>query len=212
MVGYEVEGTVVQTLKEVAGLLGEEKVTKKDINEGGKYHGVVNLVDMGEEDLKMNKKPELKSEKQPKKESKKDTEEVYTALSEEDMESLAEADPKEIEESFPKFESLEELKEVISDLDTTTLEYLATGMQLEWNPTYHKNIHRMRIAVAIQKHFFPEKFKKTPKENKAKYGDYSTDELFKMAEENNIEVKRSGNEKIDRLQVITKLKKDGHLE
>ncbi|QPX71686.1 capsid and scaffold protein [Bacillus phage SP8] len=204
MMAYEVEGKVVSTLKELSEVLGE-KVTKKDLSEGGKFHDVVSLVDADDA-------AETQVEDSTVKEDNEEKQEIYTALTEEDIANLEDVTEEDIKDTIPEFDTLEELKDFIKDLDTTTLEFVATALGLTWNPTYHKNIHRMRVAMALQKHFFPEKFKKTPKEPKAKYGDYSTDELFKMAEESGIEVKRKGNEKIDRLQVINKLKKAGHLE
>ncbi|WIT25859.1 hypothetical protein [Bacillus phage SPO1L1] len=206
MMAYEVEGKVVSTLKELSEVLGE-KVTKKDLNEGGKFYEVVSLVDTEDE---VETTPQ--ENKASNKEGDSEDQEVYTALTEADFASLEEVTEEEIKEGIPEFKELDELKDFIKDIDTNTLEFMAAGLGLTWNPTYHKNIHRMRVALAIQKYFFPENFKKTPKESKAKYGDYSTDELFKMAEENGIEIKRKGNEKIDRLQVINKLKKSGQLQ
>jgi hypothetical protein len=208
-VGYEVEGNVVANLKELADLLGVEKVNKKDIEDGGQYHDIVGIVDLSSADSEEADTP--KKPQKVKEDVNKD--EVYTALSEEDMKNLE--DPsvaEEIKSEFPEFENIDELKEFIKDIDTPTLEYMATGMGLEWNPTYHANIHRMRIAMAIQKHFFPELFQpKESKKKKAKYGDYSTDDLFSIAEEGKIEVKRSGNDPIDRMRVIMKLKEQGIL-
>ncbi|WCS68542.1 hypothetical protein Goe16_01280 [Bacillus phage vB_BsuM-Goe16] len=206
MIAYEVEGKVVSTLKELSEILGE-KVTKKDLNEGGKFSDVVSLVDTEDEVEDTPQETETSNE-----ETDNEDREIYTALTEEDFANLEEVTEEEIKEGLPEFKDIDELKDFIKDLDTNTLEFMATGLGLIWNPTYHKNIHRMRVAMSLQKHFFPEKFKKTPKEPKAKYGDYSTDELFKMAEEHGIEIKRKGNEKIDRLQVINKLKKEGQLQ
>ncbi|AGY47000.1 hypothetical protein CampHawk_122 [Bacillus phage CampHawk] len=208
MMAYEVEGKVVSTLKELSEVLGE-KVTKKDLSEGGKFHDVVSLVDADDETETETAPQESKTSDE---ENDHEDQEVYTALTEEDFANLEEVTEEEIKEGLPEFKELDELKDFIKDLDTNTLEFMAAGLGLTWNPTYHKNIHRMRVAMSLQRYFFPEKFKKTPKETKAKYGDYSTDELFKMAEKNGIEVKRKGNEKIDRLQVINKLKKSGQLQ
>lgn len=216
--GYEVEGNVVTTLKEVSELLGE-KVTKADLQEGGKFADQVGIVDLSDadttEDENWDNEPmrtEPEQEKHPMEQPNVNPDEVYTALTAEDMKNLESVDPDEIKSAFPEFEDIDELKEFIKDIDTPTLEYLATGLGLEWNPTYHKNIHRMRIAMEIQKHFFPELFKpKDKKGKKAKYGDYDTDTLFKMAEDGKVEVKRSGNDPIDRMRVIMKLKDAGIL-
>ncbi len=216
--GYEVDGNVVASLKEVSELLGE-KVTKKDIEEGGKFADLVGMVDLKPEateddttsqETKPATKPETKKTSAPKEDHS--DEEVYTALSPEDMENLANVDPDEIQSAFPEFDNLDEVKEFIKDIDTPTLEYLATGLGLEWKPTYHANIHRMRIAMEIQKHFFPEHFKpKESKKSKAKYGDFDTDALFNMVAEHELDVKRSGNDPIDRMRAIMALKKAGVL-
>lgn len=208
-VGYEVDGNVVPNLKELADLLGVEKVTQKDIKEGGQYADLVGIVDLSSEDTEGTDtdKPEKKAK------AEVNTDEIYTALTEADMKSLESVTAEEIRSAFPEeFESNDELKEFIKDIDTPTLEYLATGLGLEWNPTYHANIHRMRIAMTIQKYFFPELFvPKEAKKKKAKYGDHDTDELFSIAKEANLEVKRSGNDPIDRMRVIMKLKEEGIL-
>lgn len=197
--GYEIDGQVVATLPELADLLGVDKVTKKDVTGKGQYADLVAMVPLQSED------DEAATE------DNTDKEEVYTALSEEDMANLQEVDPEEIKSAFPEFEDNDELKAFIKDIDTPTLEYLATGLGLEWNPTYHQNIHRMRIAMAIQKHFFPELFQpKESKKKKAKYGDYDTEALYKMVEENKLEIAdRSGNDPIDRMRAISALKKAG---
>jgi len=220
-VAYEVDGELLLSLSAVSEVLGE-KVTKKDIEEG-KYSDSVQVVELAEEDeeevkdVLEGKTKDTKSAK-PNKEVKKvdapsrNTEEVYTALSAEDMENLQNITPEEIEAAFPKFDTIDELKDFMKDIDTSTLEYMATGLGLDWKPTYHPNIHRMRISMAIQKHYFPELFKPKEAKKKAKYGDFSTDELFEMAQQNDIEVKKSGNEPIDRMRVIMKLKESGVLE
>lgn len=202
--GYEVDGHVVATLSELGDLLGVEKITKKDILLGGKYSDVVSLVDL-EVDPENGNAPIIPG-------GNVDKSEVFTALSEDDKKNLANVDPEEIKASFPEFEDVDELKEFVKDIDTPTLEYLATGLGLEWNPTYHANIHRMRIAMELKKYFFPELFKpKESKKKKAKYGDFSTDKLFAMATEAEIEVVKTGNDPIDRMKAIMALKKAGVL-
>jgi hypothetical protein len=211
--GYEVDGQVFTTLKDVAEALGESKVTKADVEEGGKFADQVALVDLNDEQWENeNLRNEVEEEDHPMERSQADTDEVYTALSEQDIKNLESVDAEEIKSAMPTFENLDELKEFIKDIDTATLEYMATGLGLDWNPTYHQNIHRMRVAMAMQKHFFPELFQpKESKKKKAKYGDHDTDSLFSLAEEKKIEVKRSGNEPIDRMRVIMELKKAGIL-
>ncbi len=246
-IGYEVDGTVVETLKELAPLLGRDTVTKKQVAE--EYQDIVSIVDLAEEeptddtentgndiepvdsstgdmermdadsesdddgwdDKSVNTKEE--DDKHPM-ERKDDVnkDEIFTELDEEARATLKDITPEEIKATLPEFKEEDELKEFIKDMDTATLEYLAVGMGLEWKPTYHANIHRMRIAMEFKKHFFPEKYQpKEPKAKKAKYGDHDTETLFKMASEAGIEVKKSGNEPIDRMRVIMSLKKEGVL-
>ena len=136
--------------------------------------------------------------------------EYYSAL---DPNEEITATPEQIKESMPDFENLDELKEFIKDIDTPTLEYLARGLRAEWTPTYNQAIHRMRVAQALHRYFFPELFKpKGDKKKKAKYGDLSTDRLFELVEEHNLRVNRSGNEPIDRMRAIMALKTVGVLE
>jgi hypothetical protein len=215
--GYEVNGEVVTTLKEVAEQLGVGEVKGKDVQEGGKYADQVNLVDLTDdewEDGYPQKNAKASgNEKHPMEEEEIDPDKIFTTLSDEDVETLEDVKPEDIEGSMPDFETLDELKDIIKDIDTHTLEYMATALGLEWNPTYHKNIHRMRVAMAMHKHYFPELFK--PKESKkknAKYGDFDTDTLYSMLKEEGLSVKRTGNEAIDRMRAITELKQAGQLQ
>lgn len=206
-IGYEVDGQVVTTLKEVAEVLGVDRVTSKDVQEGGKYADLVSLVDLADEEEDEVVEAVAKDYEEED-EDTLDMDEIYSTVDDEDIDLT----PEEVRASMPDFETLDELKEFIKDLDTPTLEYLAKGLGLEWTPTYHPNIHRMRIAMAMHRYFFPELFKpKETKKKKAKYGDYSTEQLFKMAKEHGITVKKSGSEPIDRMRVIMELKKAGHL-
>lgn len=211
-IGYEVEGTVVETLKEVASMLGVSKVTTKDL-EDGKYADSVSVVDLEEEARKADenweneaRRNKPKHEKHPM-ESDIDPSVDFTTLTGDEPEISKE----EVLESFPKFDNLEELKEIIRELDTHTLEYLAKGLELNWTPTYHVNIHRMRIAMSMHKHFFPELFEPKESKKKAKYSDMSTKELMKLLEDNKLEFKASGNEAIDRMKAIMLLKSEGHV-
>jgi len=193
--GYEVEGEVVTSLKDLAPLLGVSKVTSKDIAEGGQYSDIVSVIDL---DAEITETEE---------EFDKDT--IYSTVSDDEVDLT----PDEVLESMPEFENLDELKEFIKDLDTPTLEYLAKGLKLKWTPTYHGNIHRMRIAMAMHRYFFPDLFKPTDaKKKKAKYADYSTEDLEVMAKEAKVEYKESDNEAINRMRVIMALKESGQLD
>lgn len=205
-VAYQVGEEVVETLAEVAALLGVSKVTTKDISEGGKYADKVNTILASDEEDTEDIDPEDMEDEDE--EDKGSSEGFYTALGDEEIQST----PEEIKESLPEFESLDELKKFIKDIDTPTLEYFAKGLNLEWAPTHNKAIHRMRIAQAFHRYFFPELFKpKEDKKKKGKFGDFSTERLYEMVEERKLNVKRSGNEPIDRMRAIHALKTVGAL-
>lgn len=128
----------------------------------------------------------------------------YSALDEDE-----EVDAEEVKSLMPDFESLDELKSFIKDIDTPTLEYMAKGLGLTWKPTDHKNIHRMRVAMSMHEHFFPAKKKSKAESAKGgKYKDYSTDDLKKLLEDNNIEYKEYEDESITRMRMIMALKKN----
>lgn len=203
-IGYEVDGHVVKSLEELSDLLGVEKITSKDLAEGGEYADLVSMVDLAPV-LSGKSKSESSNENINKNE-------VFTALTEDAMKELETVDPESIKATLPDFESVDEVKEFIKDIDTPTLEYIATALGLEWRPTYHANIHRMRIAMELKRYFFPEEFKpKSERKKKAKYGDFDTETLFDMLKEHDIEVKKTGNEPIDRMKAIMELKKSGIL-
>lgn len=202
--GYDVDGQVVGSLKEVAELLGVARVTRKQLEE--EYADVVTLVELSDDEWEETTNRVVTEDDEEDTEVDKDS--VYSALSDD----VVDITPEEVKESMPEFTELDELKEFIKDLDTPTLEYLAKGLGLTWKPTYHANIHRMRVAMEMQRYFFPELF--VPKDNKkkkAKYGDLSTEELFSKADELKLDYKKSGNEAIDRMRVIMTLKDAGHL-
>ena len=203
--GYEVDGEIAVTLTQLADIMGVEKITKKDITGKGQFADVVNMVDLSDEQW------ENSIVKTDSEESSSSTEvedkEVYTTLTGE-----VTVTPEEVKASMPDFQDVEEVKEFIKDLDTQTLEYLARGLQLDWKPTDHANIHRMRIAVEMKKYIFPELFQpKNSKKKKTKYGDLTTEQLFDKAKEHGVPYKKYNNDAIDRMRVIMALKEAGHL-
>lgn len=233
-IGYEVDGTVVWTLKELAPLLNVARVTAKDVEKGGKYADMVSLVDLEalaeEESNKDSKKDTSGVKKSGKKTSNKSTsdneeddeawenEKLKVDSKEESHPMESDIDPDEIYstvdddevdiskdeilETLPKFKDLEELKEFIKDLDTPTLEYFAKGLELTWTPTYHANIHRMRIAMAMHRYFFPEMFQPKEPKKKARFSDMSTDELVKQAKEVDKNLEVTKNDRINRMKAI----------
>lgn len=198
LVGIEGEQQAVGSLEEVAAILGVEKVTKKDITGEGEYADLVTIQEVAARGVDA---------------SEEDKQVMFTSIPGEQVTITAE----EAKAAFPEFAEgeagLAELKEAIKDIDTPTLEYLAKAMGAEWEPTYHANIHRMRVAQAVHRVFFPDLFQpKEAKKKKGKYGDLTTEQLMGMAKENKVKWDQSGNEPIDRMRLIMALKASGHLE
>lgn len=241
---YEVNGMEVNSLKEVASILGVAKVSQKDLLEGGAYAGQVNLKDLSEGvavDLETKEETECSAEgiTVDTAAAKSSTEEecgappAIEACGPSDVPTVGDS-PLEIptvgeeaksvnteesltleeaKESFPKFDALEDLKAFIKDIDTPTLEFMATSLGCTWDHTNHPSIERMRIAQALHRAYFPDLFKKSDKKKskKAKYGDYSTKQLFSMALEHGMKIPKSGHEPIDRMRAIMALKDKGYL-
>lgn len=207
-VGYEVEGKVVETLKELAKVLGVSKVTTKDVEKGGQYAEAVSIIDLEASDEAWESeklKVDTPEEKHPM-ESDEDHDKIYTALEgEEDVKISKE----EVMKSLPDFKEFKDLKDFIKDLDTGTLEYIAKGLELSWTPTYHANIHRMRVAMALHRHFFPERFQPKEPKKKARFSDLTTEQLLQIAKEHGLKVDTTDNDHINRMRVIMALKQEG---
>ncbi|AGR46816.1 hypothetical protein SHANETTE_145 [Bacillus phage Shanette] len=222
---YEVEGQYVPDLKAVAAVLNVPKVLKRDIQEGGALEGKVKLVNT--EEVGDGIKAETEDEQWDNFKAK--TDEAIAKEVEEEVGTVEEEDDEpqpinyvrtedivntkeEILEAIPEFKALKEFKDWYKDIDTQTVEYFAKALGLTWTETEHANIHRMRISMAMQRFFFPEMFKpKEGKKKKAKYGDLSTEDLFKMVAANKLDVKKTNNNPIDRMNAIMALKKAGKL-
>ena len=111
-------------------------------------------------------------------------------------------------------ETLEELKGFIKDIDTDTLEFIATTLSADWSRHENAPINRMRVAMSIQRYFFPELFspkEESGKKKKAKYADLSNEKLFEMAKAGKVAVETTGHAPIDRMRVIVGLKAAGLL-
>jgi hypothetical protein len=222
---YEVEGQYVADLKAVATVLNVPKVLKRDIQEGGALEGKVKLVNADQvgEGIKTEGEAEewdnfkAKTDEAIAKEVSEEVETVEEDDEEPQMISYVRDEDimntkEEILEQLPEFKTLKEFKDWYKDIDTQTVEYFAKAIGLTWTATEHANIHRMRISMAMQRFFFPEMFKpKEGKKKKAKYGDLSTDDLFKMVTANKLDVKKTNNVPIDRMNAIMALKKAGKL-
>lgn len=209
MHAYQVGEEVVATLAEVATLLGVSKVSGKDVAEGGKFADQVQMVNVDGSDEDEQHEDDTNDGSGDQEAANNNSGESYSALP--PGEKIT-ATPEEIAAEMPTFKNLDELKEFIKDIDTPTLEYMARGLGMTWNGTDNPAIHRMRIAQAWHRHFFPDMFKpKEDKKKKAKFGDYTTEHLYGLVTEHKLNVKRSGNEPIDRMRAIQALKTVGVL-
>lgn len=240
---YVVNGEEVNTLKEVAGILGVSRVSKADI-ESGKYdvealysEEVVDLATAEEEEEVVE---EVVAEEEDilegvevveDEEEEEAAEEVEGPTSEEE-ESEEEEDADEWEEGYPvdteveedegeeieypevgDFEDEKAIKKYIKGLTDEQLQAWCELEGAEWVENEHRNINRMRMAMAIKAVHFPELAKKPSSKKKSKYAEYTTEELVEMAIDNNVEVRDDkGNERILRMYTIMALREAGLLE
>ncbi|QPX71572.1 hypothetical protein [Bacillus phage SP8] len=227
----------VSTLAEVAKILGVSRVSKKDVEEG-KYDVVieeaaVSLADAEEvvEEVVAEEEDILEGvEVVEEEEEEEAAEEVEEPTSEEEPEE--EEDTDEWEEGYPvateveedegeeieypevgDFEDEKAIKKYIKGLTDEQLQAWCELEGAEWVENEHRNINRMRMAMAIKAVHFPELAKKPSSKKKSKYAEYTTEELVEMALENNVEVRDDkGNERILRMYTIIALREAGLLE
>uniref|UniRef100_A0AAU8BD63 Uncharacterized protein n=1 Tax=Bacillus phage Adastra TaxID=3143958 RepID=A0AAU8BD63_9CAUD len=227
----------VSTLAEVAKILGVSRVSKKDVEEG-KYDVVieeaaVSLADAEEvvEEVVAEEEDILEGvEVVEDEEEEEAAEEVEEPTSEEEPEEVEDAD--EWEEGYPvdtaeeedeeeeieypevgDFEDEKAIKKYIKGLTDEQLQAWCELEGAEWVENEHRNINRMRMAMAIKAVHFPELAKKPSSKKKSKYAEYTTEELVEMAIDNNVEVRDDkGNERILRMYTIMALREAGLLE
>lgn len=219
-VGYLLNETeeVALTLQELAEKLGIPKVTKKDITGDGEFADLVSIVDVDETGagIHVEGMDERDGEDDTDEEEGEEWEEGYPQGNANTVDPDAvDTTPEEMMELMPDYpdnkEGLEDFKDFFKDLDTPTAEYIARALGLDWKPTDHENIHRMRVSMALQHHLFPSLFTPKEKKKKAKYGDLSTKQLFNLSSEHKLSIKKTGNDPIDRMRVIMELKRAGVL-
>ncbi|APZ82253.1 transcription regulation [Bacillus phage vB_BsuM-Goe2] len=218
----------VSTLAEVAKVLGVSRVSKKDVEEG-KYDVVVEeaavsladteevveevvteeedilegveVVEDGEEEEAAEEEEEPTAEEEP----EEDWEEGYP------VDTAEEEEDGEIE--YPEVGDFEDEKAIKKYIKGLTDEQLQAWCELEgaeWVENEHRNINRMRMAMAIKAVHFPELAKKPSSKKKSKYAEYTTEELVEMAIDNNVEVRDDkGNERILRMYTIIALREAG---
>ncbi|ACI90917.1 gp44 [Bacillus phage SPO1] len=219
----------VSTLAEVAKVLGVSRVSKKDVEEG-KYDVVVeeaavSLADTEEvvEEVVTEEEDILEGvEVVEDEEEEEAAEDVEEPTSEEDSEDeweegypvateVEEDEDEEIE--YPEVGDFEDEKAIKKYIKGLTDEQLQAWCELEgaeWVENEHRNINRMRMAMAIKAVHFPELAKKPSSKKKSKYAEYTTEELVEMAIDNNVEVRDDkGNERILRMYTIIALREAG---
>ncbi|WCS68656.1 hypothetical protein Goe19_02080 [Bacillus phage vB_BsuM-Goe19] len=218
----------VSTLAEVAKVLGVSRVSKKDVEEG-KYdvvveEAVVELADAEEvvEEIVAEEEDILEGvEVVEEEEAAEDVEEPTSEEdSEDDWEEGYPVDTEEEEEEeeieYPEVGDFEDEKAIKKYIKGLTDEQLQAWCELEgaeWVENEHRNINRMRMAMAIKAVHFPELAKKPSSKKKSKYAEYTTEELVEMAIDNNVEVRDDkGNERILRMYTIIALREAGLLE
>lgn len=219
----------VSTLAEVAKILGVSRVSKKDVEEG-KYDVVieeaaVSLADAEEvveevvaEEEDILEGVEVVEDEEEEEEAAEDVEEPTSEEdSEDDWEEGYPVDTEEEEEEeeieYPEVGDFEDEKAIKKYIKGLTDEQLQAWCELEgaeWVENEHRNINRMRMAMAIKAVHFPELAKKPSSKKKSKYAEYTTEELVEMAIDNNVEVRDDkGNERILRMYTIIALREAG---
>lgn len=219
---YVVNGEEVNTLKEVAGILGVSRVSKADI-ESGKYdvevkdaeEAIVDLSTAEEEEVEVAEEAaeetteEIQEEAEAAEEGAEDWEEGYPVKAEEEEE----VDEEDEEIEFPEvgdFEDVNSMKKYIKGLTTEQLQAWCELEGAEWVVNEHPSINRMRMAVAIKSVHFPETAPKKGTKKKSKYAEYTTEELVQMALDNDVHVRDDkGNERILRMYTIVALREAG---
>ncbi|WIT25944.1 hypothetical protein [Bacillus phage SPO1L1] len=229
----------VATLAEVAKILGVSRVSKKDVEEG-KYdvvleEAVVELADaetvveevVAEEAVSIeddilegvevveDEEAEELTNSQEEPTDEEDSEDENGDEWEEGYPVATEVEDEDEEIEYPEvgdFEDEKAIKKYIKGLTDDQLQAWCELEGAEWVENEHRNINRMRMAMAIKIVHFPELAKKPSTKKKSKYADYTTEELVQMALENNVEVRDDkGDDRILRMYTIMALRDKGLL-
>lgn len=236
---YEVQGTVVNTLKEVSELLGE-KVTGKDIK-AGKYEGVTIVT--ADQELDLAHKDEFAKQEVEDHEREylaelqeqgkleiimvgdapdkaltntEDTDTALTNTEEVDEPTDAVDEPSDNQLEYPEVGAFDSEKAIKKYIKALSNEQLAEWVELEgveYKANDHESINRMRQAMAIKALHFPDTAPKAgSSKKKSKYSDYTTEQLVEMALDNDVEVRDDkGDPRILRMYTIMALKAAGLL-
>lgn len=221
----------VETLKEVAAILGVTRVAGKDI-EAGKYPEVSIVEDNTDIEDAQDAKEFLEEHIEivhvtdaPTPEPTEDTVEDMDAEVEQATKETEEAgvsyedevddEVEEVEDSieYPEVGEFKDEKAIKKYIKKLSDEELQEWCELEgatWKPNDHASINRMRMAMAIKAVHFPELAKPKKTKKKSKYADYSTEDLVQMALDNDVVVPDAkGDERIERMYTIMALRKAG---
>jgi hypothetical protein len=225
-VGTEVQQVV--TLKEVKALLGDNTITTKGII-AGEYADLVTLADMAEEQstgLTIEEIAEATGKIEvimvgdaPKDGVLTNTEDEVgesTTLTNAPVEDTT-PPPTESDTEYPEvghFETDKAMKKYIKGLSDNELKEWCELEGAVYNANDHQSINRMRMAMAIKGIHFPDTVAKGGStKKKAKYADFSTEDLVQMAIDNDIEVRDDkGDLRILRMYTIMALKEAGLLQ
>lgn len=109
-----------------------------------------------------------------------------------------------------QFTEKKDLQKFYKQLATDILEDWCELEGLTFKPNDDAQIHRMRVAMAILYHHFPKAPAKT--KSKSKYAEYPTEDLIKMALDNDVVFEETDSEPIMRMRVIMALRAHGLLE
>lgn len=106
-----------------------------------------------------------------------------------------------------KFASLEDFKSMFTEVDNETAYAWAEDLGVEWVHNYNEGINRMRVSMALQRHYFPDLFKPKEPKKKMRYGDLTTKELEKLAKDNGIRIPKHQDGAAYRLVLVSELKR-----
>ena len=109
------------------------------------------------------------------------------------------------EHGFPEKNEFtqDELKKFYKHLTDAQLEEWLELEGLEYTPNESAPINRMRMCMAILYSRFP---RETKAKEKSKYADYSTDDLVKMALDNDVDFEPTEDKRILRMRAIMALR------
>lgn len=115
------------------------------------------------------------------------------------------------DKGFPEVGSIEkdDLKKFYKHLSVDQLQEWLELEGLEYTPNDSAPINRMRMCMAILYNHFP---KQAVAKKKAKYADYTTEQLMDMAIDKDVVFETTDDERILRMRAIMALRAAGHIQ